>query len=201
MPKVDGLVLCATLKNNLSTSHIPIILLTAKSAVEDQLHGLQIGADDYLPKPFNFDILEAKVQNFIESRRKLRQLFIEATDLNVDDVTTNLKDQKFLEHAINVVELQMENSEFGINDFIKEMGISRSLLHKKLTSLTDQSATEFINHLRMKRAKVLLRANDKNVSEVAYAVGYNDPKYFSRLFTKSFGLSPKDFATKTTHPN
>ncbi len=193
MPNVDGLELCATLKNNLSTSHIPIILLTAKSAVENQIEGLQIGADDYLAKPFNFDLLEAKVQNLIESRSKLRKLYSESADVSPQEVTTNTKDQKFLEHAIQVVEDNLSNSDFGAKEFVESMGISRSLLHKKLNGITDQSATEFINHLRMKRAKVLLRHNELNISEVAYAVGYNDPKYFTRLFSKLNGQSPKDY--------
>ncbi|WPP52112.1 two-component regulator propeller domain-containing protein [Catalinimonas niigatensis] len=196
MPKVDGLKLCATLKNNLSTSHIPVILLTAKSTVENQIEGLEIGADDYLPKPFNFEILEARVQNLIDSRKRLRLHFLQSVDFDVKQATSNSKDQNFLEHAIKTVESQMENSDFGVKDFIKCMGISRSLLHKKLASLTNQSATEFINHLRMKKAQKLLRQNEINISEVAYAVGYNDPKYFSRLFSKHYGQSPTEFLKK-----
>jgi len=193
MPKMDGLELCANIKGNLGTSHIPVILLTAKSAIEDQLEGLHIGADDYLPKPFNFELLEVKIQNFIETRRKLRHLFLQSSDFHVNEATTNSKDQNFLEKAIEIVEAQLNDSDFGVKEFVEAMGISRSLLHKKLTNLTEQSAAEFINHLRMKKAKVLLRENSMNISEVAYAVGYNDPKYFSRLFSRHFGQSPKDF--------
>lgn len=194
MPNVDGLELCGTLKNNLSTSHIPIILLTAKSAVENQIEGLQIGADDYLAKPFNFDLLEARVANLIESREKLRAQFLQFSDIQPQEVTTNIKDQKFIEHAIEVVTQNLGDSEFGVKEFVDQMGISRSLLHKKLTSLANQSAAEFINHQRMKTARKLLQQNELNVSEVAYQVGYNDPKYFSRLFSKSFGQSPKEYA-------
>lgn len=193
MPKMDGLELCANLKGNLVTSHIPLVLLTSKSAVEDQLEGLQIGADDYLPKPFNFDLLEVKIQNFIETHQKLRKMFIQASDLNVGEVTTNSKDQKFLEKAVEIVSQYMHDSSFGVKEFVDEMGISRSLLHKKLTGLTDQSAAEFINHLKMKKARRLLQENSMNISEVAYAVGYNDPKYFSRIFSKHFNQSPKAF--------
>ncbi|WP_421898656.1 two-component regulator propeller domain-containing protein [Marinoscillum sp.] len=193
MPKVDGLELLTTLKNNLSTSHIPVILLTAKSSIENQIQGLQIGADDYLAKPFNFELLEAKIQNFIESRKKLRHLFLQSADFKVNEATTSTRDQKFLEQAIQTVESHMKNSEFGVKEFVEKMSISRSLLHKKLTHLTNQSAAEFINHLRMKNARHLLRQNQMNISEVAYAVGYNDPKYFTRLFSKHFGQSPKEF--------
>lgn len=196
MPKVDGLKLCASLKNNLSTSHIPLILLTAKSTVENQIEGLEIGADDYLPKPFNFEILEARVHSLIENRNKLRLYFLQADDFRVTEATSNSKDRKFLELAIQTVKANMENSGFGVQELVKEMGISRSLLHKKLNALTHQSATEFINHLKMKRAQQLLRQTEMNISEVAYAVGYNDPKYFSRLFSKHFGQSPTDFLKK-----
>lgn len=193
MPEKDGLELCASLKNNLETSHIPIILLTAKSEIEDQMVGLQIGADDYLSKPFNFDLLEVRVQNLIDLRNNLRLKFLESADFKVDEATTTIKDRKFLEHTIKLVEDNMENSEFGVKEFVNEVGISRSLLHKKLTGLTGQSAGEFINHLRMKKAQQLLRQNELNISEVAYSVGYNDPKYFTRLFSKYFGQSPKEF--------
>jgi AraC-like DNA-binding protein len=157
---------------------------------------LEIGADDYLPKPFNFEILEARVHNLIENRNKLRQYFLQADDFSVSDATSNRKDQKFLELAIQTVKANMENSGFGVQELVKEMGISRSLLHKKLNALTNHSATEFINHLKMKRAQQLLRQTEMNISEVAYAVGYNDPKYFSRLFSKYFGQSPTDFLKK-----
>jgi signal transduction histidine kinase/ligand-binding sensor domain-containing protein/DNA-binding response OmpR family regulator len=193
MPKMDGLELCAALKGNLGTSHIPFILLTAKSAIEDQIQGIQIGADDYLSKPFSFELLEAKIQNFIESRKKLREQFLKSSDLNIAEVTTNSRDQKFLEQALQIVTDNLSNSEFGVKEFVEALGISRSLLHKKLTNLTSQSAAEFINHLRMKKSQDLLREQSMNISEVAYAVGYNDPKYFSRVFSKTFGQSPKDF--------
>lgn len=196
MPNVDGLELCGSLKNNLSTSHIPIILLTAKSAVENKIEGLQIGADDYLAKPFNFDLLVARINNLIDTRQKLRAQFINSDQVMPHEMTTNTKDQKFIERAFEVVETNLADSSFGVKQFVDQMGISRSLLHKKLTGLTEQSAAEFINHLRMKKAKGLLQQNDLNVSEVAYSVGYNDPKYFSRLFSKSFGESPKDYANK-----
>ena len=193
MPNVDGLELCASLKNNLSTSHIPIILLTAKSAIENQIEGLQIGADDYLAKPFNFDLLEVKASNLIETRRKLREKFTGDYPIQAAEVTTNPKDQKFVERALDIVVANLANSDFGVKEFVEAMGISRSLLHKKLTSLTELSAAEFINHQRMHKARILLVQNELNVSEVAYSVGYNDPKYFSRLFSKTFGQSPKDY--------
>ncbi|MEQ9441430.1 MAG: two-component regulator propeller domain-containing protein [Cyclobacteriaceae bacterium] len=193
MPRMDGLKLCATLKGNLSTSHIPVVLLTAKSTIENQIEGLEIGADDYLPKPFNVDLLEARVKNLIDSRNKLRLHFRQSEDIHPHQVTTNNKDQMFLEQAIHTVTSNLENPDFGEPEFVRGMAISRSLLHKKLTALTQQSATEFINHLRMKKARQILTQSDLNISEVAYAVGYNDPKYFSRIFSKQYGQSPSEF--------
>nr|WKN34096.1 two-component regulator propeller domain-containing protein [Tunicatimonas sp. TK19036] len=198
MPKTDGLALCNTLKNNLSTSHIPIILLTAKSTLENQIEGLEIGADDYLPKPFNFELLEARIQNLLRTRNQLRLYFQQSANFQVSQATTNRKDQRFLEQAIKTVEDHLEDPDFGVQSLVKSMSISRSLLHKKLTALTTQSTTEFINHLRMKRAQELLRQNELNVSEIAYAVGYNDPKYFSRVFNKHVGQSPTEFLKEST---
>ncbi|MFA0964424.1 two-component regulator propeller domain-containing protein [Roseivirga sp. BDSF3-8] len=191
MPEMNGHELCTHLKQHLDTSHIPVILLTAKSSVEDQIEGLEIGADAYLPKPFNFDLLAATIQNLIDGRNKLRMQFASSSD--ADSVTSNSKDKKFLESAIDTVNENLQDPSFDVGVFVKKMGISRSLLHKKLTSLTNQSASEFINHLRMQKAKSLLEGNTLNISEVAYASGYNDPKYFSRLFKKHFGQSPKEF--------
>ena len=196
MPEVDGIELCTYLKNNLSTSHIPIILLTAKSSAEHEIEGLETGADDYLTKPFNFEVLEARISNILETRKKLRLLYVNDEKATIDAYSSNSKDQEFLKYAISLVEDKMSDPNFGVQEFIKEMGISRSLLHKKLTSLINQSASEFINHGRLKKARELLRRHDMNVSEVAYAVGYNDPKYFTRLFSKTFGQSPKDFQSE-----
>src|SRR5690606_14369938 len=113
------------------------------------------------------------------------------------EVTTNSRDQKFLEQAVRIVEDRMTESGFGTSELVHGLGISRSLLHRKLSSLTGQSATEFINHLRMKKAMQLLRQNQLNISEVAYTVGYNDPKYFSRVFSKYYGRSPREYVAET----
>lgn len=193
MPKMNGLEMCRQLKDDLQTSHIPVILLTAKNTVENQLEGLRTGADDYLAKPFNLDILRAKVDNLIASRKQLQRLFRESPTAQPVDVAPNVRDQRFLEQAMHAVTENMHLSSFGPKELVKELGVSRSLLHKKLTVLAGQSAADFINQIRMKRACDLLKATEMNISEVAYAVGYNDPKYFSRLFSRYYGRSPKDY--------
>lgn len=196
MPKVDGLELCSFIKSNLGTCHIPVILLTAKSSVEHQIQGYELGADDYLAKPFNFDLLESRVQNLIDSRTALRHQFIQSPNFKVEKATTNSNDERFLTKAIEVVEAHLHNSGFSVQEFIQEMHVSRSFLHNKLTALTNQSTAEFINCMRMKKALSLLQETEKNISEVAYAVGYNDPKYFTRLFTKFYGESPKKYLVR-----
>ncbi|NVJ48637.1 MAG: response regulator [Cytophagia bacterium] len=196
MPKVDGLELCTFIKSNLGTCHIPVILLTAKSSIEHQIQGYDLGADDYLAKPFNFDLLESRVQNLIDSRTALRHQFIQSPNFKVEKSTTNSTDEKFLTKAIEVVETHLHNPDFSVQEFVQEMHMSRSFLHNKLSALTNQSTAEFINCIRMKKALSLLQETERNISEVAYAVGYNDPKYFTRLFTKFYGESPKKYLVR-----
>lgn len=193
MPVMDGLNLCTQIKTNIDTSHIPVILLTAKDSVDNQIEGLESGADDYIPKPFNITLLEARARNLIESRKKLKTLFKSTDDLSYKEIASTSTDEKFLKKAYSVVEENIDNPKFDVNYFISYMSVSRSLLHKKLVALTDQSATDFINAIRLKRSLQLLKSKSSNISEVAYSVGFNDPKYFSRLFRKFYGKSPSDF--------
>lgn len=197
MPEMDGLELCSRIKNNIITSHIPVILLTARSAVENYVQGLETGADDYIAKPFNLTILEARIRNLIESRNRLRYLFLNDSEAKASDIAVSSVDEQFLAKAIQVVEEHYTDSEFGVEDFVHKMSVSRSLLHKKLTALTDQSAGDFITSIRLKKASQALRQKTGNISEVAYDVGFNDPKYFSRIFKRRFGVSPRDFMQDT----
>ena len=193
MPVLDGLELCRLLKQKIDTSHIPVIMLTAKDSVENKIEGFKTGADDYIPKPFNIELLETRVKNLIESRTRLRKIFASRSNLVPEELTENPMDQKFIRDALEHIERNIDNTEFNVNDFAAVMCVSRSLLHKKLTALTDQSATDFINTVRLKKSRELILSGVYNISEVAYAVGYNDPKYFSRLFKKQFGIAPSEF--------
>ena len=194
MPKKDGFELCKQIKEDISTSHIPVILLTAKSSVENQIEGFELGADDYLPKPFNFSLLEARIKNLIQSRKKLRAQFSNQEDAGLSFMSKHgNKDQQFLQEAIKQVEEHIDQADFGTNELVKNLGFSRSVVHKKLTALTDMSTTAFINYIRIQKAKELLKVGDMNISQIAYSVGYNDPKYFSRVFSKQIGKSPKQF--------
>lgn len=196
MPEMDGLELCSRLKNNLLTSHIPVILLTARTAVENHIECLEIGADDYIPKPFDVNILTARTKNLIETRRKLRKHFSRDLTPDLSQIASSRTDELFLKRAQEIVETHFSNPEFGVEEFVDKMNISRSLLHKKLTLLTEQSAGDFITSLRLKKAAHLLHVPGKNVSDVAYEVGFNDPKYFSRIFRKYFGKTPSEYVTK-----
>jgi signal transduction histidine kinase/ligand-binding sensor domain-containing protein/AraC-like DNA-binding protein len=197
MPVMDGLELCTRIKNNLLTCHIPIILLTARSLVENWIEGLEIGADDYMPKPFDINLLNARIKNILESRKKLRKHFVGEVETIQSDVVTTNTDKVFLGKAIKIVEENIGNSDFGVKDFVDEMCVSHSLLHKKLTVLVNQSAGDFITTLRLKKSVKLLQNSGKNISEVAYEVGFNDPKYFSQKFKRYFGVLPSDYSKQS----
>lgn len=194
MPKLDGNQFCRLVKNNLSTSHIPVILLTALSSVEKQLEGLESGADDFVSKPFEEKVLMARVRNILESRNRLHERFkddMNTTTLNMND---DSPDKRLLDKALRILQDNYQNPDFDVTELIQEIGISRSLLHKKLDTLVGQSASRFIRGFRLAKAKEMLeKAGGRNISDIAYAVGFNDPKYFTRCFTKHFGVNPSSW--------
>ena len=190
MPKKDGYEVCRILKLDERTSHIPIILLTAKAATENRIEGLEIGADDYLVKPFEPKELTARVKNLIDLRKKLRQRFGESSPLRPGEIAVSSIDDVFLRKAAAVVEQRMGDESFSVEDFGREVGMSRSQLHRKLTALTNQSPSDFIRYMRLHRAMALLRGNTGTVAEIAYSVGYGDPSHFSKRFHEVFGIPP-----------
>ncbi|HJX70505.1 MAG TPA: two-component regulator propeller domain-containing protein [Bacteroidales bacterium] len=198
MPEMDGLELCNQIKNDIRTSHIPVILLTARSEVDDFIEGFESGADDYIPKPFNIKILEAKTKSLIENRMKLRKLFMQSLVPVPKEMTTTHVDEQFLQRTIKIVEKNIGNPEFGVQKLAAEMCVSRSLLHKKLTAIVDLSANDFIASMRLKKSALLLMQGNLNISEIAFEVGFNDPKYFSRCFKKHFGLAPSEYVNGAT---
>jgi len=153
MPKMDGYQLCEKLKSDERTSHIPVILLTAKSSGESKVEGLELGADDYLIKPFEARELQVRVKNLIEQRRKLRERFASTIKIEPKDLTVTPRDAQFLQRAMDIVEANMSNEDFSMEVFGKEIGLSRSQLRRKIQVLTDQSPTDFILTLRLKRAR------------------------------------------------
>lgn len=196
MPVMDGLELCSRLKKEIHTSHIPIILLTAKNMVESWVEGLETGADDYIPKPFNLQILEAKMNNLIESRRKLKRLFSQGETVEPSELTSNPVDEEFLSKAYRILEKNYLEPEFSATQFASEMFVSRSLLYKKIRAITDLNITDFINSFKLKKAVELIQENRFPIADIAFNVGFNDPKYFSRIFRKFYGMSPSEFKSK-----
>ena len=194
MPRMDGVELCKKLKTDLRTSHIPVIMLTAKAAPEDKLAGLETGADDYITKPFEIREVLVRSRNLVTQRRKLREKFSSEIILNPREIVITSTDEKFLTRAMDVIDRHMSNEKFDVSTLCEEMNMSHSTLFRKLDALTDQSPVEFIRTLRLKRAAVLLKEQYGNVSEVALEVGFSNPSYFSRMFKKTFAISPAEFS-------
>ncbi|MEM7108574.1 MAG: ATP-binding protein, partial [Bacteroidota bacterium] len=193
MPKVDGVELCNTLKVNEKTSHIPIIMLTAKADRGTKLDGLKTGADDFLTKPFDNEELFIRVQNLIAQREKLQAKYEQTLRLAPSKITVKSPEETFIKNALEVVDQNLSNSEFTVEAFQKEMGMSRMQLHRKLKALTNFSASEFIRDIRLQRAEDLLIGNGLNVTEVAYSCGFNSVSYFTQCFRQKFGKSPSNY--------
>jgi DNA-binding response OmpR family regulator/nitrogen-specific signal transduction histidine kinase len=196
MPVKDGFTFTKNLKEHPLTSHIPIILLSAKNLVDDKLEGMEVGADAYLTKPFSSQLLRATVENLIENRRKLQQRFSQEVFLLPKDMAISSSDEKFLENLQKVLDNKLTSSNFSAESFSNEMNVSRMQLHRKLKALTGQSTTEFIRGQRLKLAAKLMRENKISISEIGYTVGFNDPSYFTRCFKNEYGVSPSEFYSK-----
>ena len=190
MPGKDGYELCRELKTDERTSHIPVILLTAKATSEHKIEGLETGADDYLIKPFEPKELVTRVRNLIETRRRLRERF--SVPLKPGEIAVTSMDDAFLKKAIAIVSERMGDERFGVDELGIALNMSRSQLHRKLTALTNQSTGGFIRYMRLHRAMDLLKGSAGNVAEIAYSVGFSDPSHFSRRFHEQFGVAPSD---------
>ena len=194
MDGMNGYDFCAILKQTLEYSHLPVILLTAKQTAEDQVVGYKMGADAYLTKPFDIQVLDAMIANLLQKQQKQtidyrHQLVFDVKEMNYTSI-----DQQFLQQAIDCVHSHINNAEFGLNEFSNEMNISRSTLAEKLKTLTGLTPSGFINDIRLRTAYIMLEKDRTiRISELAYSVGFNDPKYFSTLFHKKFGFSPNQF--------
>ena len=195
MPEMDGTTLCSKIKTNNATNHIPVILLTAKSREEDQLEGLETGADAYIVKPFNMDILRRTIVNLIHSHHTLQLKFGRNDQLEelVEDIKMKSPDEKLLERVMTAINHNLNNAELSVDRIADEVGISRVHLHRKMKELTGQTPHDFIRNIRMKKAASLLSAGDMNVSEVMYACGFSNAASFSTVFKKMYGMSPREY--------
>lgn len=194
MPEMDGVAFCRLIKNDIETSHIPILLLTAKTQEEDRVVAYESGADGFITKPFSLSVLQARVNNLLKARERntrdfKKQLVFEANELNYTSL-----DESFLQKAIELITENLSNSDFDQQQFLEAMGTSKSTLHRKIKSLTGLNTSGFIRNIRLKAACRLMETKQHiRISELAYAVGFNDPKYFSVCFKKEFGMQPSEY--------
>lgn len=199
MPEMNGMELCRILKTSATTSHIPIIILTAQSGTEHLIEGLETGADSYISKPFHTRHLKIRIEKLIELRNKMKERFSKSINMNAQEITLTSTDERLLQNAIDYVRNNMENPELSVEDMSKKLGLSRTHLHRKLKALTGQTPVEFIKMIRMKQAAYLLSTGKLSISEVGYKVGYSTPSYFSSSFNAYFGMSPTAYMEEKTN--
>ncbi|HEY4786586.1 MAG TPA: helix-turn-helix domain-containing protein, partial [Bacteroidales bacterium] len=193
MPGMDGIELCRRIKTDERTSHIPIILLTARDSEENTIEGFENGADDYIPKPFNISILKVRVKNLYQSRSLLRNKFISEPEASVKEISPSKQDERFLKKAYEVVEKYIEDPDFDVHQFSSELGMSRAQLYRKIDAVSGQSVHEFIRIVRLKKAADLLADSNLTVSEIVSKVGFNSFAYFTKSFKDYFGVTPSQY--------
>lgn len=193
MPDMDGLAFCEYIKTNESTNHLPVILLTAKSSDDSKIEGLSTGADSYIAKPFSLKILKLNISNLLSSKEILRQKYSGNFIIDSDLKMLKTPEEMFIKKLMEIIESNIDDAEFNVNILIKEIGISRTVLYKKVSTLTNFSVATLVKHVRIKKAADILSNTSYSVSEVAYMVGFNDRKHFSKEFKKVYKKSPSDF--------
>jgi signal transduction histidine kinase/ligand-binding sensor domain-containing protein/DNA-binding response OmpR family regulator len=196
MPEMVGTELCAKIKENIKTSHIPVILLTSRTLFVYKIEGLESGADDYISKPFNLVEFKLRIKNLLNSTQRLKEKFSSGDHYIASDITTSSIDEQLFKKAIKVVEENISNEQFDVQFFCSELGVSRTMLFTKIKAWTNFTPNEFIQEIRMKRAANLLEQTSMNVSQVSYKVGFNNPKYFSKCFQKRFGETPSQYSNR-----
>ncbi|KAA6326089.1 hypothetical protein EZS27_024765, partial [termite gut metagenome] len=197
MPEMSGIEMCMQLKSNFDVCHIPVVLLTAFASVEQNIEGLQRGADDYIGKPFNTKLLIARCNNMIRNRIVLRKKFTHQRDFDTNLLATTPIDQHFLNEVDSILDRNLDNAEFEMNDLARELGISRSSLFVKFKALAGMTPNDFVLHYRLKRASILLKSNPElQIAEIAYQSGFNSPRYFSHCFKAQFNVTPAEYRKK-----
>jgi len=205
MPEKDGISMTQDLRANMVTSHIPVVLLTAKTDMDSKLKGMELGVEDYITKPFSATYLKARVENILAQRVKLQQLYCENL-MNIQPVPEEEQqsqpemssyDRKFMEKLTELMEKNMDNGDLIVDDLVKKLAVSRSVFFKKLKTLTGLAPIEFIKEMRVKRAAQLIESGGFNMTQISYMVGINDPRYFSRCFKQRFGMTPTEYKENT----
>ena len=193
MPVMDGVKLCKNIKQNVSTSHIPVIMLSAKTDMNDQKEALGMGADDYIPKPFSLSLVISKIQNMMRTRRRMLEHYSKELTVEPEKVTFNPVDEELLKKAMEIVKKNLDNTDFSTEDFASQMNMSRSNLHLKLKAITGESAIEFIKKIRFSEACRLLKEGRYNIAEISTMVGFSTPSYFATSFKKYIGCLPTEY--------
>ena len=196
MAGIDGFTLCNAIKSNIKFSHIPVILLTAKTNLQAKIEGMESGADSYLEKPFSIKYLKACIFNLLENREKLRRIFAQSPFTETDVLALSKADEGFMAHLDRVIEENYANSGFTMEDMAKEFNMSRASFYRKINGVLDMSPNDYLRFVRLKKAAQLFRQDAVRVNEACYLVGFNSPSYFAKCFQKQFGISPKDFLEK-----
>jgi signal transduction histidine kinase/ligand-binding sensor domain-containing protein/DNA-binding response OmpR family regulator len=194
MPGMNGIELCKKIKSDQRLCHIPVILLTARSGEEQRMEGFEVGADDYIPKPFSFPILESRIRNLITLRKELHTLFAKKNGIKASELQITSLDEQFIQRVVQAIEDNISNSDLTVVDLSRELGVSRAQFFRKVQELTGQSPLELIRKLRLQYAAQLLEKSQLSVSEVAYRVGFNNPKYFARHFKELYHVLPSAYA-------
>jgi len=202
MPEMDGYEFCGKLKTDERTSHIPVILLTARASMESKIEGLETGADDFITKPFDPQEMLVRIKNLILQRSRLRESILnefqkgdQSSILNVPLSGLNEMDKKFIQKGLGLIEKHLSDTDFDVEIFSREMALSHSQVHRKLKAIINLSATGFIRMVRLKKAAELLRKKSGTVSEIAYDVGFNTLPYFTKCFKEQFGMTPTEYIT------
>jgi signal transduction histidine kinase/ligand-binding sensor domain-containing protein/DNA-binding response OmpR family regulator len=193
MPGIDGLELCSKVKTSIKTSHIPVVILTARNTIQQKQEGYETGADSYVTKPFSTSLLKSRIRNILLARKHLTEHIARTILLQPDEIHINLKDEKFISDAIRIIESRMADENFDVDALGLDLGVSRSVLYRKIKALTGFNIVEFIRSIRLKNAAQFLRTKEYTVSEVAYKVGFNNLKHFRLCFKEQFKVSPSDY--------
>ncbi|SNR78053.1 Signal transduction histidine kinase [Lutibacter agarilyticus] len=193
MPKMNGIEMCKKIKNDITTSHIPVIILTAKAGIENEKEGLETGADEFVLKPFNMEVLKLRVHNILRTKQQWAEKFkTKPTSSTWKELSSKL-DQEFLKKSLEIIKKNIDNPDYSVEKFALDVGMSRSALFKKIKSITGESTSEFIRTIRIKRASNLIQSGQYSITEVVFMVGFSDPKYFRTCFKKQFGATPSEY--------
>jgi ligand-binding sensor domain-containing protein/signal transduction histidine kinase/DNA-binding response OmpR family regulator len=193
MPQMDGLELCAKVKKSQEYSHIPIILLTAKTTLQSKISGLELGADAYIEKPFSWDYLQAQISNLLDNRKKIKEAFSHSPFVHTKSIALNKADEQFLNKATDIIYKNIFIPDFNVDQLAEALCMSRSSLLRKIKGVSEFTPNDFIRLIRLKRAAEILQDGEYKVNEVCYLVGFSSPSYFTKAFHKQFGILPKDF--------